>query len=443
MHVITITSVAEYVQLIPHEKLRPGPWQARRIFDQEALEELALSIKTNGVLTPLRVVPIAKEAEFDYLIVAGERRWRAALIVGITELPCLVMEEDIGDGSLRELAVLDNLHRANLRPGEEARAIANLARGGLNQSEIARRLGKSVTWISQRCAISKLPGSALEQLDGGTITREEALALSKLLDYPELVEACLEPNGMRLRMRLKGHLPEGICQRVQAVLRVLEMERQREAWAAKMRSDGHEVLEESPRDGDRRYVRLLSGSLMARTHQQARLSCEAWAWEYGYANRYCIDPEALKKALTNSQDPFEQARLEENQRILERQAARDSAVSAWLATSRSVETWELAMLARERIQTLVCSDDGLLSSLGKWLGVIGDRQTCVSVAEKELACASERRLFQLWFLIELANTTSYSVIPTWSKPWLERLGFFDPAHLEPQEPCGLDSGMER
>ena len=182
--------------------------------------ELALSIKVQGVLTPLRVV--RSPAGLGYLIVAGERRWRAASLAGINELPCLLLNADVENNTLCELAILDNLHRANLRPGEEARAVAELDRLGMTQREIAQRLSKSVAWVSQRLMLAKLPEATLKQLDNGIITREEALGLSKLLEYPELIEACLEPDGRLLKARLGGHVPEEVSERVQAVMRVLE-----------------------------------------------------------------------------------------------------------------------------------------------------------------------------------------------------------------------------
>src|SRR5690349_21243128 len=87
------------VMLVPHSNLRPGPWQPRRVFDDEPLTELARSIAAIGVLTPLRVV--ADEVSGDFLIVSGERRWRAAAFAGVTHLPCLVMQSEAAEPNLR------------------------------------------------------------------------------------------------------------------------------------------------------------------------------------------------------------------------------------------------------------------------------------------------------------------------------------------------------
>jgi ParB/RepB/Spo0J family partition protein len=421
-----LVKMDQVVQQIPVAELRPGPWQPRRVFDAESLQELAESIAAQGVLTPLRVVP-AWNGD-GYLIVAGERRWRAARMASISSVPCLVLDGGTGEEELRELAILDNLHRANLRPGEEARAVAQLERVGLTPRQMAQRLGKSAAWVSQRLAIALLPDVVLEQLDNGAITREEALALTRLLGHPDLVEACLEPSGAQLRARLGGHVPDGLGERVQAARRVLELERQRDAWIARMRADGHRVLDEPPREGDRRYVRLLPGSETSRAHQDARLACTVWAWEHGRAMRYCDNPALLREVMgtVRGMHTPEQALAEEERRLREREEARDAIIRAWLATSRSIELWELALLARERIRTLTFDNDRLLVQLGDWLGAEGDRIRRIEAARNELATASERRLLQLWFLLELANALSSTVVPWWLAPWLERLGFVDP-----------------
>jgi hypothetical protein len=282
--------------------------------------------------------------------------------------------------------------------------------------------------------MAKLPAAALARLDDGTLTREEAVSLCKLLDHPDLLEECLEPNGKRLKARLGAHVPEGTGERAQAVMRALEMDRQRESWAAKMLGEGHRLLENVPKDGDRRYIRLLQGSEVARAHQEGRLSCEAWAWEHGRPVRYCTNPSALQEATakTPQRGLGEQARQEERRRILEREAARDAVIGAWLATSRSLETGDLGMLARERLRAMVQADERLLARLGGWLGATGDRSARAEVAQRELDNAGERRLIQLWFVVEAAHAMSYSVIPTWLAPWLETLGFADPyGHVTP------------
>jgi ParB/RepB/Spo0J family partition protein len=305
---------------------------------------LAASLSSRGILSPLRVI---QAPDHDgYLIVAGERRWRASALAGITDLPCLVLSGDSKDGTLQELAILDNLHRANLRPGEEARAIAKLEQYGFSQSEIAVRLGKSQGWVSQRLAMARLPEVALEQLDDGLITREEALLLAKLADHPELIHACLEPNGKQLANRLGGHVSAMLGERVQAARRFLERERERLVWTTSAQADGHRVLDVPVGEGDRRYSRLLPGSEAARVHQEVRLRCEVWAWEHGRPVRYCDKPTELKRAMLDIArlDPAAKAREDERRLLLEREGARDATLRAWLAITTYLETDELAML---------------------------------------------------------------------------------------------------
>ena len=375
---------------------------------------------------PLRVVPDQKSQ--SYLVVAGERRWRAATQLGLTTLPCIVMDEAVNDELLHELAILDNLHRANLLPAEEARAVADLDGLGVKQQEIASRLGKSPSWVSQRLAISRLPEIVLRHLDNGTVTREEAFALTKLQEYPDLIEECLEPTGNKLKARLGAHVPSSIGPRVQAFMRLFEFQRQQKDWATKMKGAGHHVLEQVPKDGDHRYVELVQGSDMARVHQNAKLSCEAWAWKNNRPQRYCTNPQAMHAAIVEAPatDPWERARQEKNLRILDREASRDAVIKAWLATSRGLSSTELGILARERISAIVEIDSRLLARIGRWLGAEGDRLKQAELAQKELDNASERRLIQIWFLLEAAHSMSYSVVPSWLAPWLQDLGFIEP-----------------
>jgi hypothetical protein len=133
-------------------------------------------------------------------------------------------------------------------------------------------------------------------------------------------------------------------------------------------------------------------------------------------------------------DPLELARQEEHRRTLEREAARDAVVRAWASTTKGAGGRELSLVARERIRSLSLADDRVLARLGTWLGCPGDRAARVEAAENELAHASERRLIQLWFLLELAQSAAYAVLPSWALPWLEGLGFVDPG--APASPVG-------
>src|SRR5207253_1235379 len=121
-------------------------------------------------------------------------------------------------------------------------------------------------------------------------------------------------------------------------------------WAEKMRAGGHRILDEVPGEDDRRYIKLAHRSDFARSHQDARLSCEAWSWDHGRPVRYCTDPKALVRSLSDRKHLVtEGGRHQEHQRAADRESARDAAVRAWVATSARLEIRELVALARERI----------------------------------------------------------------------------------------------
>jgi ParB family chromosome partitioning protein len=145
-------------QRIPVDKIDPNPLQARTVFQAQRLQELAESIKTSGIIQPLVVRP----KEGRYQLVAGERRWRAAKLAGIAEVPAVVRE--VPDDQLLELTLVENLQRENLNPLETANAFNRLATElGLSHEEIGRRTGKDRTTITNTLRLLRLP-SDLQQL---------------------------------------------------------------------------------------------------------------------------------------------------------------------------------------------------------------------------------------------------------------------------------------
>lgn len=431
-------ATATVITEIPLDDLRPGPWQPRVRFDAEDLAELAHSIAIRGILTPLRVVGHSQGP--NYLIVAGERRWRAAKLTALRCAPCLVMPTSSPDAVLTEVALLDNVHRANLRPGEEARAVARLRSLGLTHRELASRVGKSVGWVAQRLAMAALPPQALARLDAGTMTREEALMLTRLADEPEWLAACVDDSGAAFKTRAGHVAPATVGARAQLALRTLDLERQRVGWAREMRANGHQVLDLDAREYARRYVALPRGSEVARIHQSAGLACEAWAWEQGHPIRYCTNPAALRRATDAPAviSRSERRRTEAATRILQLCDSRDALLKAWAATTRSVSMADVALLVNERIRSLTFADDGLLVRLGHWLGFDGDRCEVAAIAREELAAAGGARLLQLWFLMEIAASVRQSAIPSWVEPFLRRLGLSG----DVVSPCPQNPGTE-
>ena len=145
--------------------------QPRTVFEDEALEELASSIAEKGVLQPLLVRPKGK----GYEIVAGERRFRAAKLAGLTEVPVVV--RDLDDRETLEIALIENLQRENLNPLEEARAFQGLLELGLTQEQLAKTLGKGRSTIANGLRLLNLSRDAQKALEDGLISAGHARAI--------------------------------------------------------------------------------------------------------------------------------------------------------------------------------------------------------------------------------------------------------------------------
>ena len=159
---------------IPIERVKPNPFQPRREFDPKALEELAESIKSQGVLQPILV---ARDGE-GYVLIAGERRIRASKLAGLEKIPAIVLPEKPPDEQLVFLALVENLQREDLDPVEEAEAYRTLAeKFGMTQEEIARRVGKSRPAVANALRLLRLPPKVLELLRERKITTGHAIVL--------------------------------------------------------------------------------------------------------------------------------------------------------------------------------------------------------------------------------------------------------------------------
>lgn len=156
--------------------IEPNRGQARKQFDEAALLELSDSISRHGILQPISVR--LKDNGF-YEIIAGERRWRASKIAGLSEIPALIIEAD--DMLAGELSLIENLQRENLNPAEEARGYRDLMdRFGLTQEEAAERVGKSRAAVANLLRILKLPESVLELVEDGSLSYGHARTLIPL-----------------------------------------------------------------------------------------------------------------------------------------------------------------------------------------------------------------------------------------------------------------------
>ncbi len=167
---------------LPLDRLRPGLHQPRTGFDEEGLEELAESMRGRGVLQPILVRRLAAG---DYEIVAGERRWRAARMAGLAEVPALVVEA-AGESAL-ELAIIENVQRSDLNPMEEAAAFQSMMeRLGLTQEEVAARVGKDRSTVANYIRLLRLPPSVQESVAAGQLSMGHARALLSLRSEGEI-----------------------------------------------------------------------------------------------------------------------------------------------------------------------------------------------------------------------------------------------------------------
>ena len=172
------------VVFLPARAIRPNPAPPRKIFREEALSELADSIRQHGILQPLSV----RRVGTNYELIAGERRWRAAQQAGLTEIPCIVMTMDEKESGMA--AMIENLQRQDLDFVEEANGIANLMeKWSMSQEQAARLLGKSQSAVANKLRLLKHSQPVLNALRTHGLTERHARALLKLPTEPEKMAA--------------------------------------------------------------------------------------------------------------------------------------------------------------------------------------------------------------------------------------------------------------
>ena len=183
---------------LPLQKVEPNPDQPRRDFNEEELQALADSIGEHGILQPLTVREMPHSGY--YQIIAGERRWRAARMAGLTEVPALVIEAD--DRQAMELALIENLQRQDLNPVEEAQGYHSLLEDyGLTQEEAARRVGKSRPAVANALRLLNLEADILEQIRSGALSPGHARAILSLKDGKKRQEAAQKIVSLDLSVR--------------------------------------------------------------------------------------------------------------------------------------------------------------------------------------------------------------------------------------------------
>ena len=184
-------------QILPIYKVEPNPNQPRQDFDQEELQALADSISVHGVIQPLTVRALNSGY---YQIIAGERRWRAARLANLSEIPVVVIEAD--DKKAMELALIENLQRQDLNPVEEALGYQSLIEEyGLTQEEAAGRVGKSRPAVANSLRLLGLCPQVLEKLKSGELTAGHARAILTLKSEKKQQEAAQKIVALALSVR--------------------------------------------------------------------------------------------------------------------------------------------------------------------------------------------------------------------------------------------------
>jgi ParB family chromosome partitioning protein len=184
-------------QLLPIYKVEPNPDQPRQDFDEEELQALAESISVHGIVQPLTV----RELNSGYYqIIAGERRWRAARIANLSEVPAVIIEAD--DKKAMELALIENLQRQDLNPVEEALGYQTLMNEyGLTQEDTAARVGKSRPAVANALRLLSLCPEVLERLRRGELTAGHARAILSLKSEKKQIEAAQKICALGLSVR--------------------------------------------------------------------------------------------------------------------------------------------------------------------------------------------------------------------------------------------------
>lgn len=177
----------EKVQKVAHGKVKPNPDQPRKHFDEAILRELAASIKQYGIVQPL----VVTAAGNDYIIIAGERRWRAAKLAGLDKVPVIVRSHE--ELEQLEIALIENVQRVDLSPLEQALSIQRLHQQfSMSLDQIAKRLGKAQTTVTNIVRLLQLPDDAKQALTNNKISEGHARSVLALKDNPDKQQELLD-----------------------------------------------------------------------------------------------------------------------------------------------------------------------------------------------------------------------------------------------------------
>lgn len=169
------------VQFIALELIRPNPYQPRKTFEEERLNDLASSIQQHGILHPI----VLRQTVQGYYIVVGERRFRASQLAGLTEVPAIIKE--LSDEDMMELAIIENLQREDLNAIEEAESYKKMMTDlNITQQEVARRLGKSRPYIANMLRLLQLPKNVAQMVQQGALSSAHGRTLLTLKDASKI-----------------------------------------------------------------------------------------------------------------------------------------------------------------------------------------------------------------------------------------------------------------
>ena len=238
----------ETVQTLPISRVEPRKDQPRREFDPAAIEELAASIREYGLIQPITVRPLAKGY---YQIIAGERRWRAARLAGLSDVPVVIIEAD--DKKAMELALIENLQRADLNPIEEALGYQELmGTYEMTQEQAAARVGKSRPAVANALRLLSLSPAVLELVKDGALSAGHARALLPVKDEAQQLSLAQKVMALGLSVRQT----EALCKKLS-----------KQAQPAKPQPPQVDYLAECEKEltaGLGRKVRIVSGKRKGR-----------------------------------------------------------------------------------------------------------------------------------------------------------------------------------
>lgn len=269
LDVDTLPAERDALRVVPLDEVRPNPEQPREVFAETDLAELAASIRAHGVLSPL----VVRRDNGRYVLIAGERRLRAAALAGLTEVPVVVREADTPSQQL-ELALVENLQRTDLDPIESARGFQRLIdEYGYTQDQVAKAVGKDRSTVANLIRLLRLPDFVLAALRDGRISAGHARALLALTDTEDLRHLLARIVGQGLSVRAVERIVSDLV-RVPPVVAAERRSRERTMdYAVKLLEDAlHTSVDIKPRKrgGGRIVIDYADGEDLERLISQLR-----------------------------------------------------------------------------------------------------------------------------------------------------------------------------